>query len=87
MEQSDHDLIIELRVDVKAMRGDMLDLKDSFRGTIKDHEDRLRAIEPIVEQARKDSKTTAMLQKGFWTAVGALYIIDAIIGLYIIYKK
>lgn len=41
----DHDLLIELRSEVKGIRADIIDLKDNIKSQVSDHEDRLRVCE------------------------------------------
>lgn len=43
--QIDHDLLIELRTEVRGMRGDIKDLSDNSTLKIADHEVRLRRVE------------------------------------------
>lgn len=66
--QSDHDLLIELRVIITEMRRDMKEMKDGVALTLTDHEQRLRALEKAGE--RWFGKQTAIA--GFLGAVIAL---------------
>jgi hypothetical protein len=43
--QSDHDLLIELRTEMRGMRGDIKDLRNGTSDRLADHEMRLRALE------------------------------------------
>ena len=43
--QSDHDVLIELRTEMRGMRGDIKDLKDATADKTTDHEMRLRTLE------------------------------------------
>jgi hypothetical protein len=45
MDPKDHDLLIELRTEVKGMREDMRGQALSTAATVKDHENRIRALE------------------------------------------
>ena len=45
---ADHDLLIELRTEMRAVRGDIKELKDGIAVTIKDHETRIRTLEEAV---------------------------------------
>jgi len=45
VDQSDHDILIELRVLLGEMRRDMSDMKDGTNKTLADHETRMRALE------------------------------------------
>ena len=42
---SDHDLLIELRGDVKALRAEVKDINDNTKTTLSDHESRIRFME------------------------------------------
>lgn len=42
---NDHDLLIELRTEMKGLRADVRDLKDGTSVTLNDHENRLRHVE------------------------------------------
>ena len=42
---SDHDLLIELRTEMRGVRDDIKDLKDNTAGRLNDHEARLRQLE------------------------------------------
>lgn len=43
--QSDHDLLIELRTEMRGLRGDIKGLKSDHADALSDHETRLRALE------------------------------------------
>ena len=43
--QLDHDLLIELRTEMRAARCDIKELKDGISVTINDHESRIRTLE------------------------------------------
>jgi hypothetical protein len=43
--QSDHDVLIELRTEMRGMRSDIKDLRNGTSERITDHELRLRALE------------------------------------------
>lgn len=45
---SDHDLLIELRTEIRGMREDIRKQNDGVNEAIKDHETRLRSIEKYV---------------------------------------
>jgi len=47
---NDHDLLIELRADVKALRGELAEMKDGLKTTVQDHETRIRALEASASQ-------------------------------------
>jgi predicted component of type VI protein secretion system len=51
-EFNDHDLLIELRSDVKAMRTEMVEIKDNIKVRVEDHENRLRRIETTANQGK-----------------------------------
>jgi len=44
-ESTDHDLILEMRGDIKLLQADVREIKDSQSKRIDDHEKRLRFIE------------------------------------------
>lgn len=44
-ELNDHDLLIELRTEMKAVRADIKEIKDNHTSIISDHETRIRFIE------------------------------------------
>lgn len=67
---SDHDLLIDLRAQVRELRDDIKRMNDGGNRVIADHETRIRLLEKYV-----------------WLAVGALYFINAAIGIYLLYKK
>jgi hypothetical protein len=43
--QNDHDLLIELRTEMRGLRGDIKEMKDATTDRSDDHETRLRALE------------------------------------------
>ena len=43
--QTDHDLLIELRTEMRGVRGDIKDIKDGTASKLDDHEQRLRNLE------------------------------------------
>lgn len=49
--ENDHDILIELRADVKSLAADMTSIKDDNRSVLKDHEGRIRFIERYVWMA------------------------------------
>ena len=46
--ENDHDILIELRADVKSLSIDMATIKNDNRAVLKDHETRLRFLERYV---------------------------------------
>jgi hypothetical protein len=42
---NDHDILIELRSDMKALRLEVQDIRDNTKETLRDHEIRIRFIE------------------------------------------
>jgi hypothetical protein len=42
---SDHDILIELRTEVKELRSDVTEIKDTTKLTLSDHESRIRTLE------------------------------------------
>ena len=42
---SDHDLLLELKGDVKALIADVKEIKDNTKSTLTDHETRIRGLE------------------------------------------
>jgi hypothetical protein len=47
-QNSDHDLLIELRTEMQGVRRDIKELTDGTAGKLSDHETRLRFIEKYV---------------------------------------
>lgn len=45
MNENDHDLIIEMRADIKALREEVKEIKDDLRSRVSDHERRIRFVE------------------------------------------
>lgn len=43
--QSDHDVLVELRTEMRLLRGDIRDMKDGNTISLSDHEMRLRTLE------------------------------------------
>lgn len=43
--QSDHDLLLDLKGDVKVLRADVAEIKDNTKQTLNDHERRIRTLE------------------------------------------
>lgn len=43
--ETDHDILIELRGEVKALRSDVTSMKDNTKETLSDHESRIRRME------------------------------------------
>ena len=68
--QNDHDLLIELRTEMRGLRDDFQKMNDGGQKIIADHEARIRIIE-----------------KYMWLAVGGLYIINTVLGIYLLIKK
>lgn len=73
----DHDLLIELRTEMRGMRDDMKGLRDDTKVTITDHESRIRKVEQ-----RTEANTVTIR---IWiSAVGLLLaIIDVLTRIYI----
>ncbi len=68
--QLDHDLLIELRTEMRGLRDEVRGLNNGNAEKILDHEKRLRALEKYV-----------------WGAIGAIGIIEVIIGIYVAFHK
>ncbi len=62
--QNDHDLLIELRTEMKGLRNDLKVMSDSALKTIGDHETRLRLVESgiltVEVTAREREKMTRL---------------------------
>lgn len=43
--QSDHDVLIELRTEMRLLRGDIKEMKDASTISVTDHEQRIRNLE------------------------------------------
>jgi len=50
-DQNDHDILIELKSDVKALRAEVKEINDNTKTTLTDHEARLRFMERWVWMA------------------------------------
>lgn len=46
---NDHDLLIELRTEMRGLRDDMKAIRDGFSEVQKDHENRIRSVEKSTE--------------------------------------
>ena len=70
--QNDHDLIIELRADVKALRGDVKELKEGTAA-------RLKALE-VDHVSRRDHHDHEVrirrLESRVWMAIGGLALLQ-----------
>ena len=48
-QQSDHDLLIELKSEVRALRDELKKVTDSYSKLVEDHETRIRSLEKQVD--------------------------------------
>jgi hypothetical protein len=76
--QSDHDLLIELRTEMRGMRGDIKGLSASTSATISDHETRIRLNEKDIEAIKTSSSTWRFM---LTTGLTILGVVVAIIAL------
>ena len=76
-EMNDHDLLIELRVELRALRADVKDIKDNFRVSLDDHEKRLRTLEDAGSENKGRERTIAA-----FIAIAASAIIETAIRFF-----
>lgn len=74
---TDHDLLIELRTEMRGVRSDIRDLKDGTSTTLADHEKRLRDIEDTLKS--QDGRKAAFSFVGS-AVYGAIGLIAGIVG-------
>lgn len=48
--QNDHDLLVELKTEMRGLRDDFRDMKDGVKENVSDHEDRIRSLEKTQTQ-------------------------------------
>lgn len=49
LNQNDHDVLIELRTEMRGMRSDIKTLSDTLSKSVSDHETRIRALEKTAD--------------------------------------
>lgn len=76
--QTDHDLLIELRTEMRGMRYDIKGLSDSTARTISDHETRIRLNEKDVENIKSSSATWRFMLSTGLTVLGIVVAIIAV---------
>lgn len=71
--KTDHDLLLELRVEMRLLREDIKEMKNGIKITIDDHETRIRGLEKSVENVAAQKETSDKL-----TRVGGAILIFAV---------
>ncbi len=81
--QNDHDLLIELRTELRGLRTDVNDLKNGLDSRVKNLEDdkiskvTVMALKKEADIVHKDHESRIrVLEKWVWVAIGALGIIQ-----------
>lgn len=87
----DHDLLIELRTEVKGLRDDFKDMADNTKERITRLEETKldkQAFTDFVADYKESKKETedsvSFLTKWFWIAWGGVTVIQIILGYYIV---
>jgi len=71
--KTDHDLLIELRVEMRGVRDDIQKLTDGTSGTLSDHERRIRSLE--------DTRQASVGRSGAISWIGGVtYAIIAVVA-------
>lgn len=90
----DHDLLIELRTEMKGLREDFKDMANDTKERIvaletgKLDKDFFHAyVRTHEEETNKIQSTVGFLTKWFWIAWGAVAVLNAIVYLYLSYHK
>ena len=65
--QTDHDLLIELKSEVRALRDELKKVTDSYSKLVEDHETRIRSLEKQVDDY-------AIIKKLVYGAVGVVLL-------------
>lgn len=81
-QQLDHDVLIELRTEMRAIRADIKELKDGTSGKITDHENRIR----LLESDSVTCSTERVTSMNFTRIGGAILIFAVGIAQFIIGK-
>jgi hypothetical protein len=83
MDPKDHDLLIELKTEMKGLRQDVRSLTDNTAGQIRDlqreklnRQDFLEYETESKSQAKDHEERIRTLERAFWRGIGALAIIQ-----------
>ncbi len=86
--QPDHDLLIELRTELRGLRIDFRDIKDGLANRLAIVEVEKMGKSEILELKKEEDKRyddhenrLRMLERWVWTAIGALAVIQIVISL------
>lgn len=71
--KTDHDILLELRVEMRLLREDIREMKDETKVTIGDHENRIRIIEASISNVLVSKQTSDKI-----TRVGGMILIFAV---------
>lgn len=82
--QNDHDLLIELRTEMRGMRLDVKNLNETTTIRVGDHETRLRLLEKTVETAvASQAEREKLTRLGGTILIVIVGIVEFAINLYI----
>lgn len=70
MDEKDHDILIEVRTELKALRYDVNEIKDDTKTQISDHETRIR----LLEANKNQGKGTERVITGIIVVCGAAIV-------------
>lgn len=79
----DHDLLVELRTEMKGLRGDVKDLADDTKDRLTRLEEKKvdkDAFNDHLIEAKDHEKRIRFLEKGFWVALGIFTLLQ-LLGL------
>lgn len=68
--ENDHDILIEVRTELKALRYDVNEIKDDTKLNISDHETRIR----LLEASKNQGKGVDRIITGISAVVGAGFV-------------
>lgn len=77
-QQLDHDLLIELRTEMRAIREDIKNMRDDISGSVSDHETRIRDLEKLTD----DYKTVKKIVYGAVTLI-LIAFLGAVISFFV----
>jgi len=85
-QNNDHDLLVELRTEMKAVREDIKDLKDGTQARLSALESD-RVTQKEFQEVKKDFESRIrFIEKYVWMAIGIVGLIDLIGIVYVIEK-
>lgn len=81
--KTDHDILLELRVEMRLLREDIKEMKDETKTTIADHESRIRLIEAAVANVLASKQASDKITRiGGMILIFAVGVIEFIISHY-----